>query len=860
MKNDAFKRLDPSALDKFPQELKEGRRFVAWKIGYATNAKGETKPTKIPVNPLTGDEASNDDPTTWTTWSEAITYHTTHEDSHGIGRVFDGHDGVMGIDIDHKEGRSPDTVSRWLASLSSYTERSVSGNGYHVYVKAAHDLGGKHKRKNGTLGLELFKSNTFFTISGDRLDEYPPDVRPAQQAIDDLYASAFPDKKVETKPARVAQSSRNGTGVRYETPSSDHELWEHMRRSKNWSAIQELASGGLDGKPSESEADLALASHLAFWTGGDESRTERMFSGTTRGQREKWQNRPDYRDATISKACAGGEHWKGIPVEEPLPSDWRYPDPVPATGPTPAVEVVVAEEADEVEPTYCPPTWEEVLETVKGSPINTYMTLASEAGELPATLLLGNAIQLACLQLAACERTVGVQSDYNPRHFNTYLMPLAESGKGKGLTSDLEMNVAKKLGIYRLDGVSAAAIANDLTKDEKRKHIPPPHAPYGIYRINEIKRLLSTKDVVGTGLSTVFLSGYDEGRLTWTVSPNGRLHKVIVEPFYPSLLVEGQPALIESTYGTSNVDAGFIARFLVVSVPEGAPRAHRRRTIDIDRVCNALRVYGPGPLLIVRPPELPESGRVNAVTLTDAEEASWSRLRGDYLPRIAAILDPKGCEKGIVEQSSMDRALVVVEWFLGQSMQLLGLMHGDKLAMLISRLERAIARRPGITDRELYRNLDVDHRTFQNLADTLRVRGVREVYETKGHRRRMWFPADPKSVGPTVSKPADTFLPEPQAVTNLSTDQTTTHTHNLNTMSYMGPPTVLQSPLNQQEKCRPESQVSGRHFLPPPSTVVKPSSPPETPDYAWDHVLDDIPGMADEERAEAIANSKGGSK
>ena len=64
------------------------------------------------------------------------------------------------------------------------------------------------------------------------------------------------------------------------------------------SVLRAVDRGEIAGYPSHSEADLALCNLLAFWTGGDPARMERLFaqSGLVRA---KWRNRPDYRERTI---------------------------------------------------------------------------------------------------------------------------------------------------------------------------------------------------------------------------------------------------------------------------------------------------------------------------------------------------------------------------------------------------------------------------------------------------------------------------------------------------------------------------------------------------------------------------------
>jgi hypothetical protein len=83
-----------------------------------------------------------------------------------------------------------------------------------------------------------------------------------------------------------------------------------------WSGDWANPGASRTGAPyeSQSQADLALAGHIArecARTGIDKSRlqecTESIFSNSGLGTRDKWLDRHDYRDTTISKACEGVE-------------------------------------------------------------------------------------------------------------------------------------------------------------------------------------------------------------------------------------------------------------------------------------------------------------------------------------------------------------------------------------------------------------------------------------------------------------------------------------------------------------------------------------------------------------------------
>jgi len=84
---------------------------------------------------------------------------------------------------------------------------------------------------------------------------------------------------------------------------------EKARNASNGEKFQRLWNGQTRGYESHSEADLALCSLLAFWTGGDRSRIDRLFrqSGL---MREKWDevhyaDGSRYGEKTIERAIAG---------------------------------------------------------------------------------------------------------------------------------------------------------------------------------------------------------------------------------------------------------------------------------------------------------------------------------------------------------------------------------------------------------------------------------------------------------------------------------------------------------------------------------------------------------------------------
>ena len=76
--------------------------------------------------------------------------------------------------------------------------------------------------------------------------------------------------------------------IKSATPTlDDAALLEKARSSKNGERFWKLYSGDTGSFQSASEADMALCSHLAFWTGRDANQVDRLFRASGL-MREKW--------------------------------------------------------------------------------------------------------------------------------------------------------------------------------------------------------------------------------------------------------------------------------------------------------------------------------------------------------------------------------------------------------------------------------------------------------------------------------------------------------------------------------------------------------------------------------------------
>jgi putative DNA primase/helicase len=263
-----------------PADLRSHKQWVLWR---AERRNG--KVTKIPyVADGKCRRASTTDPATWSAYEKARQVVNGYD---GIGFVFSEDDSFCGIDLDGcrdlETGELDPAAAGIVADLDSYTEISPSGTGIHVVIRGR--LRGSRNRRGP---IEIYDRGRYFAMTGRLLEGMPHSPMPRQRELDAFVARLFP-------PAST-------TAVRFGpiVPADDRELLERAFNARNGIGFSRLWNGDTSGYPSRSEADLALCSRLAFWTGDDPDRIDQLFrsSGLFR---EKWQ-RADYRERTIARA------------------------------------------------------------------------------------------------------------------------------------------------------------------------------------------------------------------------------------------------------------------------------------------------------------------------------------------------------------------------------------------------------------------------------------------------------------------------------------------------------------------------------------------------------------------------------
>jgi hypothetical protein len=273
------------------QNIRDLKQWLCWH-----SETREGKPTKIPYSPHTSVRASSTDPETWGSYKEAVAACKRHGYG-GIGFVFTPEDDLCGIDLDGCLDPETGEIERWaqeiIDELNSYAEISPSGTGVHVLIRGTLPPGRNRKGR-----FEAYDRGRYFTVTGRHLAGTPPSIEFRQDQLERVVMWVFGSSAAESENGH----STNGFAP---TPNglTDDELIQKALSASNEERFARLWSGDTGAYGSHSEADLALCGMLAFWTGGDPIRMDRLFrmSGL---YREKWE-RAGYRDGTISEALKG---------------------------------------------------------------------------------------------------------------------------------------------------------------------------------------------------------------------------------------------------------------------------------------------------------------------------------------------------------------------------------------------------------------------------------------------------------------------------------------------------------------------------------------------------------------------------
>lgn len=227
-------------------------------------------------------------------------------DLYGVGFALTEDDPWCVVDIDIKDERNePDPAKRTPAEyverlhsmidwLDSYTERSKSGVGYHVWVKVPKVIADALPNVKKP-GIEIYFRDRYIVTTGDVVADKP--IADRSSKIEALLKSIAPEKFVPVEVVSRSQASVGGVCAG-ESEMSDEDVLEEMFSSGKAELYQSLYDGEWsEYYPSQSEADSALIEGALYYT-RDEDQVYRIFMSSALGARKK-AKRPEYVYGTI---------------------------------------------------------------------------------------------------------------------------------------------------------------------------------------------------------------------------------------------------------------------------------------------------------------------------------------------------------------------------------------------------------------------------------------------------------------------------------------------------------------------------------------------------------------------------------
>lgn len=294
------------------------RQFIVYRTEPSSTRPGKTD--KFPCDYRSGKISDAHNPAIWTDYETAQATAAAWGAPYGVGFVFTDADPFWFIDIDGAlvDGEwSP--VAQTLCQLfaGAAIEVSQSGTGLHIFGSGVVP---PHSCRNQAYGLEFYHSGRFVALTGaGAIGNAAADM---SHVLPAFVAAYFPPDASATSDPDGSDWTE-GPSEEWYGPTDDAELIRRAMLSQsaagafsdrasfadlwlcNESALaKSYPDPGAERSYDASAADAALAQHLAFWTGNDCARIERLMRQSAL-LRDKWDERADYYlPRTIRRAVA----------------------------------------------------------------------------------------------------------------------------------------------------------------------------------------------------------------------------------------------------------------------------------------------------------------------------------------------------------------------------------------------------------------------------------------------------------------------------------------------------------------------------------------------------------------------------
>lgn len=257
---------------------------------------------KIPINPRTGQYADPANPASGSTFADAVGAGMLH-----VGFILSKHDPFTVIDLDDpfervsKGVRTPilstdydypqalaraERHQKIYEAFPTYAETSQSGRGVHLVMLGKIPCGVRRDK------VEIYSAERYIIFTGNVLRNAP--VADCQKMLDVIFSEM--GKMVTDQ----------GELIEEEEILTDEQIWRMGTAAGNAEKFLALCEGqweNLGCYPSQSEADFAMISMLAFYTRSNEQ-VRRMFRQTALGKRGKSQKNDVYINRSLKRIRA----------------------------------------------------------------------------------------------------------------------------------------------------------------------------------------------------------------------------------------------------------------------------------------------------------------------------------------------------------------------------------------------------------------------------------------------------------------------------------------------------------------------------------------------------------------------------